>query len=146
MKVQATAKFVGTSSRKLGLVASLIRGQKATTATDTLKFSGKGAAGPLGKVLVSAISNAQNNHNLKKADLIVESVLIGPGPTLKRFRPRARGSAGSIRKRMSHITVVLTDSASVKPEAKNTKEVTKNTEVQKPKTAENKKKTVKETA
>lgn len=119
MKVKATAKFVGTSSRKLGLVAGLIRGQKVAVATDMLKFSGKAAAGPLGKVLVSAISNAQNNHNLKKGDLVIESVLIGPGPTLKRFRPRARGSAGSIRKRMSHITVVLTDnSLKAQPEAK----------------------------
>ncbi len=109
MKVTATAKFVGTSSRKLGLVAGLVRGQTAAAAQTTLAHTPKSAATPLAKVLSSAMANAVNNHNLKKGDLVVESVLIGPAPTLKRFRPRARGAAGPIKHRSSHITVVLSD-------------------------------------
>lgn len=109
MKATATAKFVGTSTRKLGLVAGLIRGSSAAHAQITLGQASKRAAGTLSKVLDSAIANAQNVHNLKKADLVVESVLIGPAPMLKRFRPRAKGSASSIHKRSSHITVIVSD-------------------------------------
>ncbi len=109
MKVSATAKFVGTSSRKIGLVAGLIRGLSVADAERMLLNTAKGATTPMGKVLKSALANAENNANLKKNDLIVESVLVGPGPTIKRFRPRARGSAGKIAKRSSHITVVLND-------------------------------------
>jgi large subunit ribosomal protein L22 len=110
MNIRATAKFVGTSSRKVGLVAALIRGRKAREAETILVQNSKRATDPVGKVLKSAIANAENNHNLNARDLTVESVLVGPGPTLKRFRPRARGSAAAIRKRTSHITVVLSKS------------------------------------
>jgi large subunit ribosomal protein L22 len=109
MKTQATAKFVGTSARKTGLVAALIRGKRAVEAQTILANTNKRAVVPVGKVLASAIANAENNHNAKAADLVVESVLIGPGPTLKRSRPRAKGSASAIRKRSSHITVVVSD-------------------------------------
>jgi len=109
MKTSATAKFVGTSARKTGLVAALIRGRRALDAQVILINTEKRASGPIGKVLASAIANAENNHNAKAANLQVESVLIGPGPTLKRSRPRAKGSASAIRKRSSHITVVITD-------------------------------------
>ncbi len=110
MKTTATAKFVGTSSRKVGLVAALVRGQKATQAQAILAAAPQRAGGPVGKVLASAIANAVNNHESKKDQLIIEQILVGPGPTLKRMRPRARGAAGSIKKRTSHITVVLSDS------------------------------------
>ena len=109
MNVRATAKFVGTSPRKIGLVAALIRGRSAKEAVSILEQTQKRATGPVGKVLQSAIANAENNFNLKSGDLVVESVLIGPAPTLKRFRPRAQGRAGAIRKRSSHISVVLND-------------------------------------
>jgi large subunit ribosomal protein L22 len=112
MKTQATAKFVGTSSRKTGLVAALIRGRRAQEAQTILRNTDKRATGPVGKVLASAMANAENNHNARPADLIVESVLIGPGPSLKRSMPRAKGSASPIKKRSSHITVVLTDGKS----------------------------------
>jgi large subunit ribosomal protein L22 len=112
MNVQATAKYVGTSSRKIGLVAALIRGRKVADATTVLNHTAKRATDPVGKVLQSAIANAENNFKLNARDLVVESVLVGPGPTLKRFRPRAQGRAGSIRKRTSHITVVLRDASS----------------------------------
>jgi large subunit ribosomal protein L22 len=109
MKTQATAKFVGTSARKTGLVAALIRGRRALDARTILANTDKSATTPVGKVLESAIANAENNHGARAGDLVVESVLIGPGPTLKRSRPRAKGSASAIRKRSSHITVVVSD-------------------------------------
>ena len=111
MNVRATAKFVGTSNRKVGLVAAVIRGQKAQNAVTLLQQTPKRATEPVGKVLASAIANAENNYNLNARNLVVESVLVGPGRTLKRFRPRAQGRAFPIRKRTSHITVVLSDSA-----------------------------------
>ncbi len=125
MKTQAVAKFVGTSARKTNLVAALIRGRKAADAEVILANTDKRATGPVGKALKSAIANAENNFHAKKADLMVESVFIGPGPTLKRFRPRAKGSASSIKKRTSHITVVITDQkieakAATKPAAEKT--------------------------
>jgi large subunit ribosomal protein L22 len=113
MKTSATAKFVGTSARKTGLVAALIRGRRALDAQTILSNTDKRATGPVGKVLASAMANAENNHNAKTSDLIVESVLIGPGPTLKRSMPRAKGSSSAIRKRSSHITVVVSDGKSV---------------------------------
>lgn len=115
MKAQATAKFVGTSARKTGLAAGLIRGQRAVNAQRILLNTDKRAAGPVGKVLDSAIANAENNHGLKLSELVVESVLIGPGPSLKRSMPRAKGSASAIRKRMSHITVIVSDSGKPQP-------------------------------
>jgi len=113
MKTSATAKFVGTSARKTGLVAALIRGRRAVDAQAILANTDKRATTPVGKVLASAIANAENNHNAKVANLVIEAVLIGPGPTLKRSRPRAKGSASAIRKRSSHITVIVSDGASV---------------------------------
>jgi large subunit ribosomal protein L22 len=112
LKTQATAKFVGTSARKTGLVAALIRGRRALEARQILANTDKRATTPVGKVLESAIANAENNHGARSGDLIVESVLIGPGPTLKRSRPRAKGSASAIRKRSSHITVIVSDGKS----------------------------------
>jgi len=109
MNVQATAKFVGTSSRKLGLVAAVIRGRKVNEAITVLEQTPKRATGPVGKVLASAIANAENNYNMSARNLVVESVLVGPGPTLKRFRPRAQGRAYPILKRTSHITVILSE-------------------------------------
>ncbi len=109
MKTSATAKFVGTSARKTGLVAALIRGRRATDAQAILLNTDKRATGPVGKVLTSAIANAENNLGANARDLVVESVLIGPGPSLKRSMPRAKGSASPIRKRSSHITVVVSD-------------------------------------
>lgn len=109
MKTSATAKFVGTSARKTGLVASLIRGRRAVEALDILASTNKRATVPVGKVLRSAIANAETNHSAKLKDLRIEAVLIGPGPTLKRSMPRAKGSASPIRKRSSHITIIVDD-------------------------------------
>ncbi len=124
MKTSATAKFVGTSARKTGLVAALIRGRRAVDAQVILANTDKRATGPVGKVLASAIANAENNHNAKASNLIIESVLIGPGPTLKRSMPRAKGSSSAIRKRSSHITVVVADAKVAEKPAKVEKKTT----------------------
>jgi len=114
MKTQAVAKYVGTSARKTGLVAALIRGRRALEAQVILRNTDKRATGPVGKVLASAIANAENNHGAKVSDLVVESVLIGPGPSLKRSMPRAKGSSSPILKRSSHITVIVSDGKSAR--------------------------------
>jgi large subunit ribosomal protein L22 len=117
MKVQATAKFVDTTTRKLQLAAGLVRGRKADEAVVLLNAAPQRAAATLAKVVNSAVANAVNNHNLKKANLVVDQVLIGPGPTQKRFRPRSRGMAAPIRRRSSHITVIVGEQALPKPTA-----------------------------
>jgi large subunit ribosomal protein L22 len=127
MRTSATAKFVGTSARKTGLVAALIRGRRAVDAQVILANTDKRATGPVGKVLASAIANAENNHNAKLSNLMVESVLIGPGPTLKRSMPRAKGSSSAIRKRSSHITVVVADGSSRDASAKRADKTTADT-------------------
>jgi large subunit ribosomal protein L22 len=109
MNVRATAKFVPMSPRKVSLVAGLIRGKNAGEALHLLAYTNKRAATPVGKVLASAVANATNNHGARERDLFVEEVQVGSGPTLKRIRPRAKGSASPIRHRMSHITVVVSD-------------------------------------
>ncbi len=115
MKTSATAKFIGTSARKTGLVAALIRGRRAVDAQNILRNTDKRATVPVGKALMSAIANAENNHNARLADLVIESILIGPGPSLKRSRPRAKGSSSAILKRSSHITVIVSDGKSAVP-------------------------------
>jgi large subunit ribosomal protein L22 len=112
MNARATAKFVGTSPRKISLVAAMIRGQRAGEALHLLAYANKRAATPVGKVLASAMANATNNHGARERDLVVEEVLVGAGPTLKRIRPRAKGSAAAILHRSSHITVVVSDGKS----------------------------------
>jgi large subunit ribosomal protein L22 len=89
------------------LVADLIRGKSAQEAWNILEFTPKRAAGPMKKCLESAIANAQNNNELSPESLTVHRVMVDEGPTLKRFRPRARGRASAIKKRTSHITVVV---------------------------------------
>ncbi len=105
--VRAVAKYVRMTPRKLRLVADLIRGKSAQEAWSMLEFTPKRAAGPLKKVLESAIANARHNNEMAPESLNVSRVLIDEGPTMKRYTPRARGRAGAIKKRTSHITVVV---------------------------------------
>jgi large subunit ribosomal protein L22 len=105
--VNATAKYVRVSPRKAGEIAQLIRGKKVSEATAILTLSSRAAAKLVGKVLDSAVANAENNHELTAEDLYVVRAFVDGGPTLKRFRPRARGRASQIRKRTSHITVCV---------------------------------------
>lgn len=103
--VNATAKYVRVSPRKAGDVVSLIRGKRVSEAKAILMLSPRAAARLVGKVLDSAVANAENNHSLDADDLYVVQAYVNEGPTLKRFRPRAMGRASRIRKRTSHITV-----------------------------------------
>ncbi len=105
--VNATAKYVRVSPRKAGDIARLIRGKQVGEAKAILSLSPRAAAKLVGKVLASAVANAENNHGLEADDLYVVQAYVNGGPTLKRFRPRAMGRASSIRKRTSHITVCV---------------------------------------
>ena len=108
-RVKATAKYVRVSPTKVRQLTRLIQGQHVHEAARILEFSEKGAAQPLLKVLNSAIANAENNDDLDPDELIVDSAFADEGPTLKRFQPRAMGRAYRIRKRTSHITVIVRD-------------------------------------
>ncbi|WP_314209476.1 50S ribosomal protein L22 [Vagococcus salmoninarum] len=106
---RATAKTVRTSPRKTRLVIDLVRGKSVGEAISILKFSPNKAAGIIEKVLMSAVANAENNYDLDVENLVVSEAFANEGPTMKRFRPRAKGSASPINKRTSHITVVVTE-------------------------------------
>jgi len=105
--VNATAKYVRVSPRKASDVARLIRGKKVAEAKAILSLTPRAAARVVGKVLDSAVANAENNHDLDADDLYVVRAYVDGGPTLKRFRPRAMGRASRICKRTSHITVCV---------------------------------------
>ncbi len=100
------------SPQKVRLVADLIRGMKASEALLQLQFSRKQAAKPLYKLVQSAIANASHNHKLETADLVITTIFVNEGTVLKRWMPRAMGRATPLRKRSSHITIVLTGSGS----------------------------------
>ena len=113
-KAQAIAKLndVPTSPRKMRLVADTVRGQEVNHALDLLKFSKRHASKDLEKVLRSAIANweAKNPDKTKELDngnVIVKTIMVDPGRTLKRIRPCPQGRAGRIRKRSNHITIIL---------------------------------------
>ena len=103
----AHAKYVRISSRKVKIVIDLIRGKSVKEAQGILMFTPKAASEPVLKVLNSAVANAENNLGLSADTLYVAEVYANQGPTLKRFSPRAQGRATRIRKRTSHITVIL---------------------------------------
>jgi len=109
MQVKSIHRFAKISAFKAREVTRAIQGMPATDALDLLRFTPKKAAGLVLKTLRSAIANAENNNSLNANDLVVKEAVVGEGPTLKRFQPKARGSAGPIRKRTSHIRVILTD-------------------------------------
>jgi len=111
----AKVKYIRISSSKVKLVIDLIRGKGVDEALAILKNTPKAASPVVEKLLNSAIANAENNKGMLRDDLFVAEVFADQGPTLKRFRPRAQGRATRIRKRTSHITIIL-DSA-VKEEA-----------------------------
>ena len=109
MQVKSIHRFAKISAFKAREVTRAIQGLPATDALDLLRFTPKKAAGLILKTLKSAIANAENNNSLNLNDLVVKEAVVGEGPTLKRSQPKARGSAGPIRKRTSHIRVILTD-------------------------------------
>ena len=109
--MEATAKvtFVRIAPRKVKIVLDLIRNQPAEKAAAILKYTPKAACEPVGKLLKSAIANAENNNDMDVSKLYVASCNVGPGPILKRIRPRAQGRANRINKRTSHITITLAE-------------------------------------
>ena len=106
---QATLKYARISARKVKIVADLIRGKEVAEALAIVKFTPKAASEIIGKLLKSAIANAENNHNMDSKNLYISEIYANQGPTLKRIRPAAKGSAVRIRKRTSHITIVLSE-------------------------------------
>ena len=106
-EVRAQAKWIRTSPRKARLVAEHIRGRSVPEARTVLAFTPRAAAREIEKVLRSAVANAEANHELVGDDLYVSAVRVDDGPTLKRWRARARGRVARIRKRSCHITVEL---------------------------------------
>jgi ribosomal protein L22 len=106
--VNASARFVRVAPRKARLIADQVRGLPLEDAQTLLRFSPRGAAQDIAKVLDSAAANAENNHDLIADELLVKSVTVNEGPTLRRYRPRALGRATPINKRTSHISVALT--------------------------------------
>jgi large subunit ribosomal protein L22 len=109
MKVSASARFIRQSPYKVRRVLDLVRGLPVDEARGVLTLTNRGAAGTIGKVLDSAVANAENNFALDADELFVAEAYANEGPTLKRWRPRARGRATRIRKRTSHITIVVAD-------------------------------------
>ncbi len=109
MKVQARARYVRQSPYKVRQVLDLIRGLPVDDARTMLEYANRRATEPVRKVLDSAVANAEHNHALDADELFVAEAYADEGPTLKRFRPRARGRATRIRKRTSHITVVVAE-------------------------------------
>jgi large subunit ribosomal protein L22 len=106
-EVRAQARFVRTAPRKAALVVDQIRGRSVPEARTILAFMTRDAAVDVRKVLDSAVSNAEVNHGLVGDELYVASAYVGAGPTLKRWRARARGRVARIRKRTCHITIAL---------------------------------------
>jgi large subunit ribosomal protein L22 len=103
----AKARFVRVSPTKARRVIDLVRGKSVTEALHILRWSPQAASEPVAKVIASAAANAQNNEGLDPSTLVVATVYADEGPTAKRIRPRAQGRAFRIRKRTSHITVVV---------------------------------------
>jgi len=109
MKVRAQAKYVRQSPYKVRLVLDLVRGMPVDDARATLDFTNRRAAPTIRKVLESAVANAEHNFALDADELFISEAFADEGPTLKRWRPRARGRATRINKRTSHITIVVAD-------------------------------------
>lgn len=109
MKTRAVARFVRIAPRKARQVIDLIRGKQVSDAHTILKFTPRFAAEIIGKVLNSAVANAENNHKMNRDRLVVSEAYVDQGPTMKRYMPRAQGRASLIHKRTSHITIVLAE-------------------------------------
>jgi len=109
MEIRSIYKGARLSAFKCREVTREIQGLSVSNALDLLANTSRKAARLVEKTLKSAIANAENNNNLRADKLVVKEAVVGEGPTLKRFQPKARGSAGPIRKRTSHIRIILTE-------------------------------------
>jgi large subunit ribosomal protein L22 len=104
---RAQARYARIGPRKARRVIDLVRGMKASEALDVLRFTPQAASEDIYKVVASAVANAEHNEHLDRDALWISEAYVDEGPTLKRFRPRAQGRAYRVRKRTSHITVVV---------------------------------------
>ena len=115
MQIKSIYRGARISAFKCREVTREIQGLPVAAALDLLAFTPRKAAAMIAKTLKSAVANAENNNNLRADRLVVQEATVGEGPTFKRFQPKARGSAGPIRKRTSHIRIILTDEIEIKP-------------------------------
>lgn len=141
MQTQAQAKYLKISARKLRLSADMVRGARVVDAENTLRSMPQKGAVMVAAALKSAVANAENNYNMRKTGLHINSITVNEGPTLKRIRPRSRGMANPILHRMSHLTVVLSDTVVEKKSKKPTK-IVKNPASKKAVKTESKKETI----
>jgi len=118
MQTKVKLSSLRIAPRKVRLLIDLIRGMSVEKALHQLQFSKKDAAKPLIKLLNSGVANAKHNHEMKKETLVVKTAFVDGGPTLHRWTPRAMGRATPIRKRTSHITIILEGEAQKKKESK----------------------------
>ena len=107
MEAKAIARYVRVSPRKARIVVDLIRGKSVVRAREILAFTNRGVAETVEKTLNSAVANAENQHHVRPESLVVKTAYVDEGPTLKRIRPRAKGSASRINKRTSRITIIV---------------------------------------
>lgn len=107
MEAKAVAKYIRMSPQKVRLVVDLVRGKRVQDAQSILRYTRKYAAGIVAKVLKSATANAAQNPNIDENILYIKDIYVDQGPSLKRWRARAQGRAAGIKKRTSHITVIL---------------------------------------
>jgi large subunit ribosomal protein L22 len=117
MQIKSIYRGARISAFKAREVTRAIQGLPVAAALDVVAFSPKKAAAMIAKTLKSAIANAENNNHLRAEKLVVQEATVGEGPTFKRFQPKARGSAGPIRKRTSHIRIILSDEIEIKTRA-----------------------------
>ena len=115
MQIKSIYRGARISAFKAREVSRAIQGLPVAAALDLLAFTPRKAAALIAKTLKSAVANAENNNNLRADKLVVQEATVGEGPTFKRFQPKARGSAGPIRKRTSHIRIIVTDEIEIKP-------------------------------
>ncbi|HHY11573.1 MAG TPA: 50S ribosomal protein L22 [Firmicutes bacterium] len=107
MEARCEVRHIRISPTKVGIVADLVRGKPVREALAILRYTPKRASIVVEKAIRSATANAENNHDMNGDLLYVSEIFVGPGPTLKRYRPRARGQAYPILKRTAHLTVIL---------------------------------------
>jgi large subunit ribosomal protein L22 len=130
MEVKAKARYIRMSPKKVRLVIDVIRGMRAEEAMDQLRHMKKAASRPVLKLLESAVANAENNFNLERAGLVIKNIAADGGPIMYRYQPRAFGRSTPIRKRTSHISIVLEGeppAAKEKPKKKEKASVTSKT-------------------
>ena len=118
MQVSSTYRYAKISAFKARELTRAIQGLPVSAALDLVAYSPKKAAALISKTLKSAVANAENNANLRVDGLVVKEAIVGEGPTMKRMMTRARGSGSTIRKRSSHIRIILTDEIEIKTREK----------------------------